>query len=149
MDYRIRFERTTRKEIDDTCEVYGYAFRSEIESLFESIVSAAGESAQTKRNSLPDDFDVSGLFEMASAVSESPHDWMRTVTKWWNASITDKLRVILHIVTTRTPPWQLRCARRRIEVIGTFTCEVIIFYELDHIGKQVVIRLVHGLPGQE
>ena len=143
MSYRIRFHHKARVELDLCCETYP-CMREPLWLW----LHALAEEAEHPRDRFS--FDIEDLPPyLAKAFEPFESSWEYTVDRLGEATWGEDMKAILKIVRTRRPPWQLRAAWRAFAVLGaTFHCWPIVFFDVDHVGKQVVIRLFDGLPGQ-
>lgn len=138
--YAIRYERTAKHELSDAQDIYGQTFREDTNRWLDELSSRVGE--ETDHSSV----DLLELLEEARRVNTN--SWRHTWRRFMKSTLLEKVTAILLVMKGRIP-WKLRAAARRFTVINCFDCEIIAFFEVDHVGKKIVFRLFDGLPGQE
>jgi len=143
MSYRIRFQRSAKAELDQCCRVYacmGGALLAWLGTL--------AQEAELHEERLS--FDIANLpAYLSRVVSPIESSWRATWERFQEATWTEDMKAILEIIKTRKPPWQLRASWRVFPVLGGAShCMPVVFFDVDHVGKQIVVRLFDGLPGQ-
>jgi len=59
------------------------------------------------------------------------------------------VRAVIAVLRRRKAPWQLAVAVTWFSgIIGTLDAEVHVYYEVDHVRREMVIVKFTGLPGQ-
>jgi hypothetical protein len=140
MAYRVKYHREAKSSLDAAQHDYGPTFRQETNAWLSELVS----EAERGNHSLS--VDAKELLE--AAADADPQSLRRSWKRWLSAPALDKLRALLVIVRKRCPPWELRAAPRLFSVVDSFSCEIVAFYEIDHVEGRVIFRHFDGLPGQ-
>lgn len=143
MSYRIRFLRSAKAELEKCCRAY--ACMGEPLSAW---LGALAQEAELHEERLS--FDIANLpVYLSRVVSPIESSWQATRERFQEATWTEDMKAILEIIKTRKPPWQLRASWRVFLVPGVAShCMPVVFFDVDHVGKQIVVRLFDGLPGQ-
>ena len=143
MSYRIRFHRKARAELDLCCHRYPCT-----EEPLWTWLRALADEAEEHEDRLSSDIKALATY-LAKAFLPMKTSWQFSHKKFGKATWLDVLKAIVEFVEHRDPPWQLRAAWCVFPVLGgAFHSWPLVFFEVDHVGKQIVIRLFEGLPGQ-
>ncbi len=141
MAYDIWFERRAQDELREAQDTYGTEFREATEAWLSRL--AAEAEARNHETSVD-------LVEWTESVlSNNPSSWGHSWRRWLSSHLGDQLRAVVAIAKKRCPPWELRTSMERFTVLGLFSAEVLVHFEVDHVHKRVIMRQFLGLPGQE
>jgi len=140
MPYAIRYRRKAKEELEKCCDTYG----EELEQELYLWLGYLAEAAQRKESS--GSIDVLELLETGLETVETGGRvaWQR----FRQASFLEKVKAFVVFLKNRQPPWQVRSSIRHFTFLGRCSCEVAVFYEVDHIHHQIVLSKFDGLPGQ-
>lgn len=143
MSYKTRFVRSAKEELRQCYEDYP-CLKEHLEAWLTELASCAERHDETGS------WDISELpSSLASAMSPTKSSWAATQEHLGECSWMETLKAIVELVRRRKPPWQLRASWRVFSVLnGAFHCMIVVFYDVDHVSKQIVVRLFDGLPGQ-
>jgi hypothetical protein len=141
--YDIRYERAAKAELEAALGTYDAEFGGTVMRWLADLAS----EAQARGHSLSTDFEDL-LATAEQVVRESGGSWGLSWQRFREAGWVQRVRAVIALVRNRKPPWELRASRRLFRVLDAFGTEVLVFYEVDHVGKRIVIRLFDGLPGQ-
>jgi hypothetical protein len=119
---------------------YGAAFREDTERWLLQLAT----EAETGNHEISADLSQWVDSILGSSSSSWGHSWHRLL----KTRLGDRLRALLTFARRRSPPWELRTSVRRFSVLGIFTAEVLVHFEVDHVNKRVIFRQFLGLPGQ-
>jgi hypothetical protein len=139
--YSIVYERRAKMELEDAKETYGGTFREEVDRWQTDLVRDAENRVYS--------VSIDAAAMMEAAVQSRPSSWRLSWKRWLSAPLIKKIQAILLVVGKRCPPWEFRASAMRFTVVNAFDCEVVAFYEVDHVARRVIFRLFDGLPGQE
>ena len=75
-------------------------------------------------------------------------NWAKSLEFFKSADVVQKIAALAFILTKRQPPVQLRAAKQEFCFLGAFTETITIYYEVNHVSKEVIFRYFSDLPGQ-
>ncbi len=143
--YRIRFRESARDEFQYAKD-YGLA-----ERIVDWLKNLA-ESAERGRNINAIDFRTfleEGIESLEAEPGTLESNWKTSLRRFWEVENIDKLRALLHVVRHRSAPWQMAASVAWFGgILGHLDAEVHVYYEIDHVEKQLVVVMLTGLPGQ-
>jgi hypothetical protein len=142
MAYSIRFRSRAKDELEESCDIYGGTFRGQVLDWLAQLA----EEAEHRQS-----FSSIDLQELLNTIADDPAEIKQLTSSWgrWlQAPFMDKLKAILVVLRKRCPPWEFRASLQTFTVIDTFTSEVHVLYEVDHVHRQVILTKFTGLPGQ-
>lgn len=76
-------------------------------------------------------------------------NWSKSWEFLKSAQFAEKISSLVFILSNRKPPVQLRAAKQEFLFLGAFTETITVYYEVNHVLKEVVIRHFVNLPGQQ
>ncbi|MBA4067552.1 MAG: hypothetical protein C0501_28355, partial [Isosphaera sp.] len=127
MAYAIRFSKRARAAYDAAAETYPGQYVSDMQGWFAELA----ERAERRDRSFTVDFG--GIIEAADAATEaSGTSWGLSRRRFAWAGLRERIRALVVLFRGRLP-WELRAASRHFTVVGAFTCETFVFFEIDHV----------------
>ena len=143
MGYKLRFERKAKAELEASCSVYLAEFSKEIRQWLSTLASEASEGKYL----ISQDF-TQILEDVLDDEHFDPQSWVGSWRRFLQASAKEKVKALYVAVTRFKPPWQTRVAEQQFSVLGIFSTDVKVIYQLDHVNKHMIVRMFFGLPGQ-
>lgn len=143
MSYKIRYCSSAKKEFKECTEVYP-CMRGPLLLWLKELA----EEATGKRHELS--ININDLLSdiVEDEKNFSPDSWDLTKERLKKLGIIKKAKSLLVFLRKRRLPWEFRGAIRVFPVLDAFHSEVTIYYEIDHLAKQLIVTQWEGLPGQ-
>jgi len=138
--YSLRFERKARKQLDDTCQESGETVCKRLWNWLNSIKNLA-EYDQLNSMSMPFVEFLERLSEEVDGEVPVPE----LLSPWKKQSFLKKLRGILHLITRRENPFQIRVVREDIRFFNV-TMDIYVVLEINRVQEDIIIRKFIGLP---
>jgi len=136
MRYRIRYRARAKAELKSEVRVYGQHFDKQINDWLADL------SELPESDSSIDVQDVMEQFEKSS--------WQESFKYFRNRGYWEQLKAAVEVMLKRRPPLEVRGSMRWIELImDSLPTEIQIYYQVDHVNKQLIVVKFDGFPGQE
>jgi mRNA-degrading endonuclease RelE of RelBE toxin-antitoxin system len=146
MTYSIRYRTSAKKELHDCCAHHGDL----LQKIGRWLDRLAREAEDKTAFETVDAREAIGRFlgELAER-GEAPSKQLEYLRRRWeDASLLDKLRAFWVFLKKRRAPWEFRYGSKPIRFLGACECEIDVYYEVDHVKRQVVFVKFDGLPTQ-
>jgi hypothetical protein len=126
--YVVQYRQSAYTERLKLCDVYGLRACDRLRSWLDALAAEAA-ARQGKLST-----------------EVNPEEWLRSIEslktnweKWWGAGPREKVNAILHVIKTRTPPWEFRHAQYELRLLDSVTDDIEAWYEVDHASKRLVV----------
>jgi hypothetical protein len=147
--FSVHFEKSAHAARDACCRTYGN--HEEINEWLRSLVREVESNSPVQSSTSA---EVGGI--LSDLLGEStvegeeklPSPWAHAWSRFRKAPFAEKARALLHTITSRKPPWELRVAFETFSFLsGAFSQRVAVYYEIDRTNFRIVFRQFDNLPG--
>jgi hypothetical protein len=134
--YRIRYLKSARGELEESCGIYGAGFSDEVNEWLQQIAATAER-------------DEAFSLNVQVALENPDAEMSHLLNHWREAGWIERIAALLTAIRERRPPWQIRMRTKWFSMLGgVFNCELHTIYHLDHVANEVIFVKFDGLPGQ-
>ncbi|HEX4085536.1 MAG TPA: hypothetical protein VHY22_11530 [Chthoniobacteraceae bacterium] len=143
MSYDFKISPTAKRALESCIKTYGQG--DEIHKWLRTLKELA--SAKIDAGSIDVSEILQDLLENGEKIAKK-ENWARSWEFLKSADIRQKVTGLYFMLKKREPPVQLRAAKEDFCFLGVITATITVYYEVNHVTQEMVIRYLVGLPGQ-
>lgn len=130
------------KAIHVSIDTYGAGLAESLNKWFAELAENSNQGAGKVS------IDAGEILE-ALLNSEDLQAWPKAAKRWLDEPMIVKIKAVAAVLATRRPPWEFRATARTVQFLdGVFFDDVMVFYEVNHVEKEVVVTAI-DLPGPD
>jgi hypothetical protein len=134
--YTVKHHKDAARERDWLFSTYGESFRTAYNDWMDEIARWA---AINKEDGW---FDLDQMLACLLEEGELPN-WARSLKRFRQAGVREKLRALVAMVKKRRPPWRLKAASRPIPGLDDqLLIDVGIIFDINDVDRLIVVRQV-------